>query len=117
MIVFNTWMGMNQWVGPGMNARELAAQIFKIAGQQEQADQVRMLAGYAYHSRTAGSLAIPSAIIRNDKEAAALNEALGNVIDATRTDANVHDGGQPLTEAKTGLRQLSLLEVSQSQNA
>ena len=109
----NTWMGMNQWVDPGMNARELAAQIFKIAGQQEQADQVRMLAGCTYHSRTAGSLAIPAAIVRNDTEAAVLKEALGNVIDAARTDASVHKGEQPLTEAKTGLRQLSLLEVSQ----
>ena len=109
----NTWMGMNQWVDPGMNARELAAQIFKIAGQQEQADQVRMLAGCTYHSRTAGSLAIPAAIVRNDSEAAVLKEALGNVIDAARTDASVHKGEQPLTEAKTGLRQLSLLEVSQ----
>jgi hypothetical protein len=109
----NTWMGMNQWVDPGMNARELAAQIFKIAGQQEQADQVRMLAGCTYHSRTAGALAIPTAIVRNDTEAAVLKEALGNVIDAARTDASVHKGEQPLTEAKTGLRQLSLLEVSQ----
>ena len=109
----NTWMGMNQWVDPGMNARELAAQIFKIAGQQEQADQVRMLAGCAYHSRTAGSLAIPAAIVRNDTEAAVLKEALGNVIDAARTDASVHKGEQPLIEVKTGLRQLSLFEVSQ----
>ena len=109
----NTWMGMNQWVDPGMNSQELAAQIFKIAGQQEQADQVRMLAGCTYHSRTAGSLAIPTAIVRNDTEAAVLKEALGNVIDAARTDASVHKGEQPLTEAKTGLRQLSLFEVSQ----
>jgi hypothetical protein len=109
----NTWMGLNQWVDPGMNARELAAQIFKIAGQQEQADQVRMLAGCTYHSRTAGSLAIPTAIVRNDTEAAVLKEALGDVIAAARTDASVHKGEQPLTEAKTGLRQLSLFEVSQ----
>jgi hypothetical protein len=109
----NTWMGMNQWIDPGMNARELAAQIFKIAGQPEQADHIRMLAGCTYHSRTAGFLAIPSAIVRNDTEAAVLKEAFGNLIDAARTDASVHNGEQPLTEAKTGLRQLSLFEVSQ----
>jgi len=37
----------------------------------------------------------------------------GLVIDAVHTDASVHDGEQQLTEAKTGLRQLSLFEVSQ----
>jgi hypothetical protein len=109
----NIWMGMNQWIDPGMNARELAAQIFKIADQPEQADQVRMLAGCTYHSRTAGLLAIPAAIVRNDTDAEVLKEALGNVIAAARTDANVHKGEQPRTEAKTGLRQLSLFEVSQ----
>ena len=76
---------MNQWIDPGMNSQELATQILKIAGLSE-ADQTSMLAGCAYHSRTAGSLSVPSAIVRNGAEAEALKEAIGNVIAAARAD-------------------------------
>jgi hypothetical protein len=112
----NTWMGINQWIDPGMSGRELAAQIFKIAGRQEEPDQV-MLPGCAYHSRTAGSLAIPSAMIRNGTEARALKEALGQVIDAARADASTHNSEQLVAETETGMHQLSLFEAFQTQDA
>jgi len=112
----NTWMGTNQWIDPGMNSQELAAQILKIANQEEETSQVGMLSGCAYHSRTAGSLVLPSAIIRNSAEAAALKEALSNVIEAAHTDAGLHNGDQTLGEAKAGIHQLSLFELSQMQD-
>lgn len=111
-----TWMGINQWIDPGMNGVELAAQLLKIAGAPE-ADQQRMIAGCAYHSRTAGSLSVPSAIIRNRAEAESLKEALGNVIAAARADASVQNGEQPLAEAKTGLRQMTFFDAFEMQDA
>jgi hypothetical protein len=106
----NTWMGMNQWIDPGMNGQELGDQVLKIAGLPE-ADRTGKHAGCAYHSRTAGSLSVPPAIIRNSAEAEVLKEALGTVIAAARADASVRNGEQPLAEAKTGLHQMTLLEA------
>jgi hypothetical protein len=112
----NVWMGINQWIDPGMNSQELADQLLKIAGLQE-AERAGMLAGCAYHSHTAGSLSIPSAIIRNREEADALKEAYKAVITAAHADASVQNGGQPPTEAVTGLHQMTLFESFEMQEA
>ena len=113
----NIWMGINQWIDPGMNSQELATQIQKIAGLSEDIDRDRLLAGCAYHSRTAGSLSVPSMIIRNSAEAIALKDAIGNVIAAGRADASVQNGERPLAEVKTGLHQMTLFEALEMQDA
>lgn len=112
----NIWMGINQWIDPGMNSQELAAQLLKIAGFQEN-EPAGILAGCAYHSRTAGSLSIPSAIIRNHDEADNLKEAYMKVIDATHADASVPDNKQPSVEPVNKLHQMTLLEPFEMRNA
>lgn len=104
----NIWMGANQWIDPGMDSQELAGRLLKIAGMPTGAGQDRVLPGCTYHSRTAGPLAIPSAIVRDRAEAEALRDALGAAIAAGRADARVEAGAQQPGEAKAGLQQLPL---------
>ena len=110
-------MGPNQYIDPGMNSQELAAELLKIAGMKEDAEKVRMLQGCAYHSRTAGVIPVPSPIIKNSTEAALVKLAVGNVIDAARKDVSVHNGEQTLGEARTDARQLTLFEALQDEEA
>jgi len=106
-----TWMGINQWIDPGMNSQELAARLLEIGGLPEE-EPARMLPGAAYHSRTAGTLVIPPAVVRNRQEAAGLKAAVASVIEAARADAGMVAGGQTVAEAN-GLRQMSLFEMQE----
>jgi len=106
----NIWMGINQWIDPGMNNRELATQLLKIAGVQEPEDR-GMLPGCTYHSRMAGSLAIPSMIVRNEQEAEALKLALSKAQAASTADAQLPGPVQSPAKSQVPAGQLSLFEI------
>jgi hypothetical protein len=105
-----TWMGINQWIDPGMNSRQLASQILKIAGAPEGEEQ-SLLPGCVYHSSSAGSIPVPSGMLRNRTDALAWRAAIGNVIEAGRADALAHGEKETGPTAKSALRQTNMFEA------
>jgi len=103
-------MGPNHFIDPGMNGQLLAAELLKIAGQEEDAGAVRLMQGVSYHSRTAGVLPLPALVMRNRSEAELAQVAIGVVIAAAAADASVPNG------ELTGVRQMTLFEALQIQD-
>lgn len=103
-------MGPNHFIDPGMNSQLLAAELLKIAGQEEDADAVRLMHGVSYHSRTAGELPLPALVMRNRAEAELAQVAISAVMAAASADANIQNG--ELASA----RQMTLFEALQIQD-
>jgi hypothetical protein len=103
-------MGPNQFIDPGMNSQLLAAELLKIAGQEEDAGTLGLMQGVSYHSRTAGVLPLPALIIRNRSEAELAQVAICAVMAAASADASIQDG--ELASA----RQMTLFEALQIQD-
>ena len=103
-------MGPNHFIDPGMNGQFLAAELLVIAGQEEDADAVRLMQGVSYHSRTAGVLPLPSLVMRNRSDAELAQVAVGAVMAAAAADVSVPNG------ELTGVRQMTLFEALQIQD-
>jgi hypothetical protein len=103
-------MGPYHFIDPGMNGQLLAAELLKIAGQEEDADAVRLMQGVSYHSRTAGVLPLPALVMRNRSDAELAQIAAGAVMAAAAADACIQNG------ELTGVRQMTLFEALQIQN-
>lgn len=103
-------MGSNHFIDPDMNSQLLAAELLKIAGQEEDADAVRLMQGVSYHSRTAGVLPLPALVMRNRAEAELAQVAISAVMAAASADASVPNG------ELTGVRQMTLFEALQIQD-
>jgi hypothetical protein len=111
-----TWMGINQWIDPGMNSRQLASQILKIAGAPEGEEQ-SLLPGCVYHSSSAGSIPVPSGMLRNRTDALAWSAAIGNVIEAGQADALAHTEKETRSTGKPVLPQTSMFELIETPDA
>jgi hypothetical protein len=103
-------MGPNHFIDPGMNCELLAAELLKVAGQEEDAGAIRLMQGISYHSRTAGVLPLPALVMRNRAEAELTRVAISAVVVAAAADASIQDGG--LASA----RQMTLFEALQIQD-
>jgi hypothetical protein len=100
------FMGINQWIDPGMNSSELATELLKIAGLPE--TEAGILPGCTYRSRTAGCLEVPSSAIRNRDEALRLKAALGAVLEASQQDASRIPQVKEESDSPSAVRQMSL---------
>jgi hypothetical protein len=103
-------MGPNHFIDPGMNSQLLAAELLKIAGQEDDAGAIRLMQGVSYHSRIAGVLPFPALIMRNQSEAELAQIAISAVVVAAAADASIQNGG--LASA----RQTTLFEALQIQD-
>lgn len=104
-----TWMGVNQWIDPGMNSFELAARILKIAGVPE-GDEQRLFPGCVYHSTTSGTMPVPSGMLRNREDALVWSAALGQVIEAGKADAAAHANNETRSTKEPAFHQTTLFE-------
>jgi hypothetical protein len=103
-------MGSNHFIDPGMNGQLLAAELLKIAGQEEDTGALRLMQGVSYHSRTAGVLPLPALVMRNRSEAELAQVAISAVVVAATADANIPNGKLVIA------RQMTLFEAIQFQN-
>ena len=103
-------MGPNHFIDPGMNSQLLAAELLKIAGQEEDAGALRLLQGVSYHSRTAGVLPLPALVMDNRSEAELAQVAIGAVVAAASADASTQN------EELASARQMTLFEAIQIQD-
>ena len=103
-------MGPNHFIDPGMNSQLLAAELLKIAGQEEDAGALRLLQGVSYHSRTAGVLPLPALVMRNRSEAEIAQVAISAVVVAAAADASIQN------EGLASPRQITLFEALQIQD-
>jgi hypothetical protein len=103
-------MGPNHFIAPGMNSQLLAAELLKIAGQEDDAGAVRLMQGVSYHSRTAGVLPLPALLMRNRAEAELAQVAISAVMAAASANANIQNW--ELASA----RQMTLFEAIQFQD-
>ena len=101
-------MGPNHFIDPGMNSQLLAAELLKIAGQED-AGAIRLMQGVSYHSHTAGVLPLPALVMRNQSDAELAQVALGAVMAAAAADASAPNGEM------TSARQMTLFEALQFQ--
>jgi hypothetical protein len=104
-----TWMGINQWIDPGVNSRELAVRLLQIAGAPESGEQ-RELPGCVYHSTTAGAVPVPSGLLRNREGTLAWSAALEQVFEAGQADAAIHTAEVAGSKKEPVFHQLTLLE-------
>jgi hypothetical protein len=104
-------MGPNHFIDPGMNSQLLAAELLKIAGQEEDAGAIRLIQGVSYHSRTAGVLPLPALVMRNRSEAELAQVAISAVLVAAAADASIQN------EGLASARQMTLFEALQIQDA
>jgi hypothetical protein len=102
------FMGINQWIDPGMHSGELAAELLKIADLAEAWPGV--LPGCTYRSRTAGCLEVPSAAIRSREEALQWKSALGAALEASRQDAGRVPQESAEPDSEPPVRQMPLFE-------
>jgi len=103
-------MGPNHFIDPGMNSQLLAAELLKIASQEEDAGAIRLMQGVSYHSRTAGVLPLPALVMRNRAEAELAQVAICAVMAAAAADAGIQNG-----DLASG-RQMTLFEALQLQD-
>ena len=103
-------MGPNHFIDPGMNCQLLAAELLKVAGQEEDAGAVRLMQGVSYHSRTAGLLPLPPLVMHNQAEAELAQVAIGAVVAAASADASTQN------EELASARQMTLFEAIQIQD-
>lgn len=103
-------MGPNHFIDPGMSGQLLAAELLKIAGQDDDAETIRLMQGVSYHSRTAGVLPLPALVVRNRSDAELAQAAVGAVVAAAAADAGIQNGEM------ASARQMTLFEALQIQD-